>query len=229
MVSAQPRRKSRAVGVSVRPWAAAPCAASVLQAATSPGGAESLVHTALMAPSRSRQPLTGSDVIWVLRFEQGLLRSKQRLCGGSPEAARQRKRKLPPGTALSARLTCDLTRAAMSEAFAPEAARTTPAPDDREGLSERTVRIGTSIFGARFASRRRRPLAGGACARDRRRPDCCPRPLAACSTRGSRLRQAGSTSRRPVGRSTRGSRLRQAGRLRADLSAARPEARLRRP
>jgi hypothetical protein len=40
----------------------------------------------------------------------------------------------------------------MSEAFAPEAARTAPAPDDREGLSERTVRIGTSIFGARLAT-----------------------------------------------------------------------------
>jgi hypothetical protein len=130
-------------------------------------------------------------VIWVLRFEQGLLRSKRRLCGGSPEAARQRKRKPPPGTALSARLTCDLTRATMSEAFAPEAARTAPAPDDREGLSERTVRIGTSIFGARLATAAagaRLPAAPALLiAGDR----LLPRPPVARSTRGSRLRQAG--------------------------------------
>jgi hypothetical protein len=59
----------------------------------------------------------------------------------------------------------------MSEAFAPEAARTAPAPEDCEGLSERTVRIGTSVFRRSARHRRRgRSLAGGACARDRRRP-----------------------------------------------------------
>jgi hypothetical protein len=40
----------------------------------------------------------------------------------------------------------------MPEASAPDAARTAPAPDDREGVSERTVRIGTSTFGARLAT-----------------------------------------------------------------------------
>jgi hypothetical protein len=40
----------------------------------------------------------------------------------------------------------------MSEAFAPEAACTAPVPDDREGVSERTVRIGTSVFAARLAT-----------------------------------------------------------------------------
>jgi len=40
----------------------------------------------------------------------------------------------------------------MSGAFAPAPIRTALAPDDRDGLSDRTVRVGTSTFGARLAT-----------------------------------------------------------------------------